>query len=222
MISEKHSQAARLNGARSRGPVTPEGKAISARNALRHGLLAKTVVLCNEDAKAFEALFNLLIQRFSPVDDVELSAIEEMAAAHWRIRRAMSVEHAILDAAIRENLDKEPDEQTLAAFADPANQTTLLLLQRYEARFQSMYHRALRSLVVLRKLPARMPEPNEPKDTNVCNTERPEPTPIRPPQPAEPQIETQAEPLAEHTDPFIIQLTSPDSEFLPVNPDIFR
>ena len=217
MISEKHSQAARVNGARSRGPVTPEGKAISARNALRHGLLAKTVVLCNEDAKGFEALFNLLIQRFSPVDDIELSAIEEMAAAHWRIRRVMSVEHAILDAAIRENLDKEPDEQTLAAFADPVNQATLALLQRYEARFQYMYNRALRSLLILRKLPARTPEPNEPRDTNVCNTERPEPTPIRPPQAAK----LPADPPAEHTDPEIVPLTSPDLGSLPVDPDIF-
>jgi hypothetical protein len=173
-----------------------------------------------EDAKTFEALFYLLIQRFSPVDDIEMFAIEEMAAAHWRMRRVMSMEHAIFDAAIRKNPDKEPDEQTLAAFTDPAGQATLALLQRYEARFQSMYNRALRNLAVLRKLPARTPQPNEPKDTNVtpnvCNTERPEPTPIRPPQPAEPP----AEPPAEHTDPEIVPLTSPHPEFLPVNPDI--
>jgi hypothetical protein len=222
MISEKRSQAARINGARSRGPVTPEGKAISSRNALRHGLLADIVVLSNEDAKTFEGVFHMLIERFSPVDDVELSAIEEMAAAHWRLRRVMSMERALLEDASLKTPDDGAAEQLAAAFSDPANQTTLLLLQRYEARFQSMYHRALRSLAVLRKLPARAPEPNEPKDTNVtpnvCNTEPPKPTPIRPPQPAEPT----AEPLAEHTDPFIIQLTSPDLEFLPVNPDIFR
>jgi hypothetical protein len=218
MISEKHSQAARVDGARSRGPVTAEGKAISSRNALRYGLLAKTVVLCNEDPETFKALFYLLIERFSPVDDIEMSAIEEMAAAHWRMRRVMSMERNLLDAAIRQNLDKEePGEQTLAAFTDPANQETLALLQRYESRFQSMYHRALRSLGVLRKLPARTQEPNEPKNPSVCNTELPEPTPIRPSQPAEPP----AEGPAEHTDPEILPLTSPDTEFAPFDPDIF-
>ena len=211
MISEKHSQAARINGARSRGPVTPEGKAISARNAMRHGLLAKTVVLCNEDEKTFEALFYLLIERFNPVDDIEMSAIEEMAAAHWRMRRVMGMEHALLNSAIRRNADKKGGEQTLSAFTDPASQATLALLQRYEARFQHMYHRALRSLVVLRKLPVRTAEPNEPKEPNVCNTDLPEPTPIRPP-----------EQHMEQIDPVILPLTSLDPEFLPLDPDIFR
>src|SRR5260370_40585292 len=132
MISEKHSQAARANGARSRGPVTPEGKAISSRNAMRHGMLSKTLVLRNESAKTFKALFYLLIERFSPVDDIEMSAVEEMAAAHWRMRRVMNMEHAILDAGILQNMDKEPDERAAAVFADPANQTTLVLLQRYD------------------------------------------------------------------------------------------
>jgi hypothetical protein len=218
MISEKHSQAARANGARSRGPVSPEGKAISSRNALRHGLLANTVVLSNESAKTFETLFYLLIERFSPVDDIELSAIEEMAAAHWRMRRVMSMEHAILDAAILANPDKDRDQQTLAAFTDPAGQTTLALLQRYEARFQYMYNRALRSLILLRKLPARSPEPNEPKGPSVCNTELPEPTPIRPPQPADPPAEAQVEP----TGPIVVQITSMDPGFAPLSPDIFR
>ena len=211
MISEKHSQAARANGARSRGPVTPEGKAISSRNAIRHGLLAKTVVLSNEKAETFEALFYLLIERFSPVDDIELSAIEEMAAAHWRMRRVMSMEHSILNAAIL----NDPDGETVSAFTDPAGQATLALLQRYEARFQHMYHRALRSLALLRKLPARTPEPNEPNTTNVCNTELPEPTPIRPPQPADPPAEPPVEPT-------VVPQISMDPGFAPLSPDIFR
>jgi hypothetical protein len=209
MISEKRSQTARANGARSRGPVTPEGKAISARNALRHGLLARTLVLLNENPKTFEDLFYLLVQRFSPVDDIEMSSIEEMAAAHWRMRRVMSMERAILDAGIERSRETNPAEQTADAFSDPANQATLVLLQRYEARFQNMYNRALRTLIALRKLPA----PNEPKDPYVCNTQLPVPTPIRPDEPpAGPPAEPPDPP--QPRDPFIVELSGRNLQFV--------
>jgi hypothetical protein len=170
MISEKHSQAARANGARSRGPVTPRGKAASARNAIRHGLLAKTVVLSTEEASRFAELFASLVDRFSLVDDVEMSAIEEMAAAQWRSRRAIAMEHEILEAGIANQPPAPPLGKTTAAFCDPANHASLTLLQRYETRLQNIYQRALRTLLQLRKLAAKPPVPNEPRRPIVCNT----------------------------------------------------
>ncbi len=212
MISEKHSQAARANGARSRGPVTPEGKAISARNATRHGMLAQFVVLPNEDETVFRQLFDMLIERFSPVDDIELSAIEEMAAAHWRCRRVIAIEYTILNTALAACSGKVTFADTAAIFTDPAHLPTLTQLQRYETRVQNIYQRALRTLVLLRKLPKQAPAtvaepeaqpnaqpvapvPNEPSVANVCNTEDLPPTPPEEPEEPESPVEPPLEPI---------------------------
>ena len=58
------------------GPATAEGKERSARNPLRHGLLARTVVLENEDGEEFEEALGALVARFQPADPVELGLVE--------------------------------------------------------------------------------------------------------------------------------------------------
>ena len=50
-------------GARSKGPKTPEGKARSSQNALKHGLRAqKHMLLPGERASAFDALKAALLE----------------------------------------------------------------------------------------------------------------------------------------------------------------
>jgi len=70
MICQKRILAARANGALSRGPKTPEGKARS-RNALRSRRLTECTVLGNESREAFQDLFHFHVDCFSPLDDVE-------------------------------------------------------------------------------------------------------------------------------------------------------
>jgi len=88
MTSLRRINSSRANGARSGGPITLEGKEHSSANALRHGLLAKCAVLESESSECFDDLVTQHIQRFAPADGVEFGMVEEMAVAHWRMRRA--------------------------------------------------------------------------------------------------------------------------------------
>ena len=60
-------EASRRNGARSRGPVTEEGKARASRNALKHGLTAMHhLVLEDEAPSELEELTARLLVEFDP------------------------------------------------------------------------------------------------------------------------------------------------------------
>jgi hypothetical protein len=158
MRSKKQILASRANGARSRGPVTKEEKRRSSQNALRHGLLADCVVLCNESRAGFEETFQQYIDRFQPVDEIEFTFVEEMAVNYWRLRRAWSIETKMFDERIGVN-SGDPMAKVAHSMEDLAGAQTLTLLNRYETRIHCAFQRALRNLLML---PSRQ-EPNEPK-----------------------------------------------------------
>jgi len=152
MISEKRLLANRANGALSRGPVTPEGKARSARNATRHGLLSKCVVLRNENREAFEQLFEMYAGRFAPIDDVELGLIEEMVAAYWRLRRALAIEMNMFDLEMDRHPSGSELDRLTSSFGDLAASPKFNLMYRYQTRLHLMHSRALRDLVIMRRM----------------------------------------------------------------------
>jgi hypothetical protein len=66
-VSSARAEASRNNGAKSRGPRTPEGKARSSQDALKHGMRAqKYVVLPEEDGAEFAELEAALIAELAP------------------------------------------------------------------------------------------------------------------------------------------------------------
>ena len=84
MTSWRQFEANRRNALRSTGPKSPEGKQISRRNALRHGLTAETVIdglEDNEDYRGFEAA---IIADYSAETAVERELVLRLASLLWR------------------------------------------------------------------------------------------------------------------------------------------
>jgi hypothetical protein len=95
VTSERQITANQRNARRSTGPKTPEGKAVVRLNALRHGLLAREVVLPGEDADAFEALWNQVRADLLPVGPIEQLLVDRIVNAMWRLRRLARTETAL-------------------------------------------------------------------------------------------------------------------------------
>ena len=102
VTSERQKAANQANALHSTGPKTPEGKAAVRLNALRHGLLARDVVLPGEDADAFEELLNQVRADLSPVGPIEELLVDQVINAMWRLRRLARAETALFDWRIRE------------------------------------------------------------------------------------------------------------------------
>ena len=97
MSSQLQSDTARANGAKSHGPLTPQGRAASSRNSLRHGFAATSVVLPTESSEEFQALLASYVDQFDPQGGVEQELVQTMVAARWRLLRISNIETALLN-----------------------------------------------------------------------------------------------------------------------------
>ena len=149
--TEKQMAAARLNGAKSKGPVTAMGKDRIRSNALKHGLTARLTLWRNEDTGQFQNLQLALLEQFQPANDVEFLCIEEMAMAKWRLRRVVGMETAAGNKHL-EATRAEDGQGTLSAFtaAQQAGQL-LTTLRQHEASYSRSYQRAYKHLRQLRE-----------------------------------------------------------------------
>jgi hypothetical protein len=202
LTPEQRAENSRRNGAKSKGPVTPEGKARSSKNAITHGIYAGNVITGSEDPEAYLRLLDDCLVHFRPADDYERSLVVEIADARWRISRLVGLETAYIDCAVerqREAVDEEFDvvdegiRVTLAFTGyDGRARSGIGLLGRTEGRL----HRILmRNTAELRRMQAdrRAADQSDPGTPSApVSAPRPENSPAATTEPGSPQTRPSA------------------------------
>ena len=149
MRSPKQIEASRINGRRTHGPVTPQGKYNSSRNNLRHGLLAQTVVLERESEERFLELLDEYMQAHQPQSVTEAALVETMVVARWRHMRILGMQKLALDRDIAVQDPELGPSSVRAMYAlrgSPDNPPRPDVLLRYEVTYDRMFKSALRHL----------------------------------------------------------------------------
>lgn len=138
-VSERKILANRKNALRSTGPKTLRGKRTVSRNAIKHGILAREVVLTagdeEESQEEFDALIEDLENDYQPVGVLEEMLVQAIATALWRKARILRAENGEirlrLDAAAAERMRRNSDKGNFALASqemgsrlyNPENQT---------------------------------------------------------------------------------------------------
>ena len=84
MPTNAQIKANRKNAKKSTGPRTEEGKR-SAKNSLKHGLLARDTVMPGEDPADFDRQLSALEADIQPANSLEFELVRQIADAQWRM-----------------------------------------------------------------------------------------------------------------------------------------
>src|SRR5260370_37814257 len=110
MPTELQSETSRANGAKSKGPIPPEGREKSSRNSLKHGYTADNIFLLDcDDPDEFQKMEDDYAATYQPASRVEQDLVDEMVASSWRLNRIRTIETVLLNtAAHRRPRQKDP------------------------------------------------------------------------------------------------------------------
>ena len=167
--SEAQIRANQANAARSKGPVTPEGKEKFRANAYKHGLTA-TVVVPEREASEVARRFTAFCAELNPSGEIgrslalhaaRMSVRMEVCADH---ETAMSTERVRNALAEIEYPDGVTEAEAIKIRAEVSNRAMFdtskkaILARQYEASAVRGFFRALKELRLVEKL-AKAAEP---------------------------------------------------------------
>jgi hypothetical protein len=172
-VSSRRAEAARRNGAQSRGPKTGERKLRSSQNSLKYGMHARTLVLPGESEEDYHQLRDEYLDHFAPSGPAEKHEVETLYNSEWRIRRMRRIEVAEVKYQMEKEGGKHNDLGVAIGYRldlDEGGAGGVPSVYRYEPKLQGDYDRALRRILDLQErragnplLPAIENRQNEPK-----------------------------------------------------------
>jgi hypothetical protein len=170
-ISEKKLQTNRENAKKSTGPKTPEGKARSSQNAVKHGLLARQILINdddpNEKAEEFDRLLSDLVDELQPQGRLQSLCVQRIAVCYWRLRRAYRFEAQSLRHQRKEEFSPFEELAQNIAGRKPEPfarilpyQEQITLLVRYESMIDRQLNKAMTQLQKLKSTPMALGAPS--------------------------------------------------------------
>ena len=149
----------RANAQKSTGPRTPEGKARSSLNALRHGLTGHVIVMPGEDLAAYEAFVKEFFDQYQPQDPTERQLVQQLAETSWRLNRVAAHEenqlalglHQHLDDFQTEHLEAQAALAIAAALRDKSTARALANLSIQDQRLNRKFFQVLKELQALQQ-----------------------------------------------------------------------
>ena len=136
MSTQAQITANRLNAQSSTGPKSSIGKAIAARNNLRHGFTGAFLVLHWEEESEYQSLFASLQSEHQPITPTEKLLVEKMAQSEWLRKRAVFLQATCFDYT-------SPSCQ--------GQEKQLALYLRYQTTHERAFHKALNTLIRLQQ-----------------------------------------------------------------------
>lgn len=142
MATLKQVEANRKNAQKSTGPVTEQGKAVVAKNAIRHGILSTHVFIEEEERDVYEEFRTDMLRSLAPRGDFENFLADRAISAAWRLRRIVHIETLMLQ---KEKSEYFGDDSYRGAFVGGAA-TNMAILSRYERSLENALYRAVKEL----------------------------------------------------------------------------
>jgi len=185
MATTAQTNANRENAKKSTGPRTPQGKVISSRNSLVHGMTSGKFLPPGADPQEFFQLLDQFRARFQPFDEVEDALVEPLVAAEFKMRSVRYLDAGLFHYQAETNpmpeqFNKAGRSNPLAwAFhGDSAYYNSFSKLMRYEGSLQREFSRALRDLSMLQAdRRARQAEADAAAETQPRQPDSPAPNP---------------------------------------------